>query len=81
MKLGRGQLGVLCSLRDFKSWNARGAGWVWSTPSGTERILDSLVKKGLATKSIETLGLVGRTAMVWRPTEAGLALVGPGRNR
>lgn len=50
--LGREQLGVLKSLRDHGRWS-RGCGWIWSTHGKTERILDSLVKRGLVIKSTE----------------------------
>jgi hypothetical protein len=76
VKLGTNQLGVLRSLRDHGKWygSGWGCGWAWSTKAKTELILDSLVRRGLVAKAIETTG-ANRTAMVWRPTEAGLALV------
>lgn len=51
-KLGVNQLGVLRSMqsRDLKGWYA-GCGWLWNTYSGTERICQSLAKRGLVTVS------------------------------
>lgn len=46
MKIGKNQRGVLESLVRHGSWY-RGCGWIWGTYSGTIRILDSLVKRGL----------------------------------
>lgn len=48
MRLGKVQKGVLDSLRRHGYWeNHYSCRWVWFTPSETERILDSLLKKGL----------------------------------
>jgi len=44
--LGSTQKDVLDSLRHYGKWFS-GCGWVWDTPSGTERIMKSLVKRGL----------------------------------
>lgn len=48
-KLGDNQRAVLQSLVEFGRWH-RGCGWLWDTNAGTERILDSLVRRGLARK-------------------------------
>ncbi len=48
-KLGSVQESVLNSLREYGSWH-RGGFWYWDTNSGTERIMESLVKRGVATK-------------------------------
>lgn len=49
VKLGEVQKQVLSSLEHFGSWySGFGCGWMWDTPSGTKRIMDSLVKKGVA---------------------------------
>jgi hypothetical protein len=45
--LGEKQEKVLASLRRHKSWSVKG-GWIWDTPSGTKKILDSLVARGFA---------------------------------
>jgi DNA-binding PadR family transcriptional regulator len=42
--LGRNQRGVLEGLLIHKRWPGS---WVWDTPSNTERILESLLKRGL----------------------------------
>lgn len=44
--LGKTQEDVLRALRSHGSWS-RGCGWCWDTRSGTERVLDSLVRRGL----------------------------------
>jgi DNA-binding MarR family transcriptional regulator len=46
------QARVLRNLRDSKSqeWNSHRHQWLFDTPSGTIRILDALVKKGLVVK-------------------------------
>ena len=47
-KLGEAQIGTLYFLKQFGGWDPRRAnGWNWITPSGTRRILDSLVARGL----------------------------------
>lgn len=50
MKLGRVQEAVLRSLTVHGGWHD-GCGWVWDTPSGTIRVLETLVKRGLVTKT------------------------------
>lgn len=76
-KLGTTQLACVEALVRYGRWsNDWGYGWQFGTKSKTELILDSLVKRGLATKSIETVRPNLR-AMVWVPTEAGRALVAP----
>jgi hypothetical protein len=44
---------VLQSLREHGSWSDRWCGWLWDTTSGTTRILETLVKRGLARKVVE----------------------------
>ena len=43
--LGKVQLGVLDCLADRGSYP--GSGWVWSTHSETERVCESLIRRGL----------------------------------
>lgn len=44
--------------RGFESWTYGGLnGWVWDTPSGTKRILDTLVKAGFVTCNDKTYTL------------------------
>lgn len=45
--LGSTQRSMLKALKEHKGWS-RGCGWLWDTHSNTVRILDSLVKRGLA---------------------------------
>ena len=46
MTLGKTQVHVLRTLKNHESWS-RWSGWVWDTQSGTRRVLESLVKRGL----------------------------------
>ena len=51
-KLGKVQIEVLDSLIEFGIWSRRGlGGWLWDTPGNTDRVLDSLVKRGLAAQN------------------------------
>lgn len=44
-KLGKVQIAVLRCLIQHKGWRRRPyCGWVWDHPSGTQKVLDSLVK-------------------------------------
>jgi len=52
-ELGSVQADVLKCLREHGSWGAVGCGWLWDTPSGTTRIMESLVKRRLATKTVD----------------------------
>ncbi len=45
--LGSNQISVLRSLRDYSPYPG---GWFWDNHSGTVRILESLVKRGLVDK-------------------------------
>lgn len=47
-KLGKKQQDVLASLRRHGSWHRR-CGWLWDNVSGTERVLNSLVRAGYVT--------------------------------
>lgn len=63
--LTNNQRAVLKSLVQYHAWYS-GCGWIWSNNSTTMRMLDSLVKRGLAEK-------VGVTE--YRPTEKGNAYI------
>jgi len=52
MKLGSTQKSVLRSLTQHSGFWHRGCGWLWDTYSGTERVLDSLVRRGLVDRSL-----------------------------
>jgi|LakMenEpi03Aug12_release.lakeMendotaPanAssembly.Ray.scaffolds.fasta_scaffold00460_9 hypothetical protein len=47
VSVGAIQVAVLRSLVDSGKWHDC-CGWVWDTPSGTKRAMDSLARKGLA---------------------------------
>jgi hypothetical protein len=48
LKLGDRQKSCLQALRHHGHWHTT-CGWKWDTKSNTRRILDTLVKRGLAT--------------------------------
>ncbi|MGL5386667.1 MAG: hypothetical protein ACRDCA_12565 [Serratia sp. (in: enterobacteria)] len=50
LKLGKNQQSCLEWLYSRKGWFP-GCGWIWNGRSGTIRIMESLVKKGVAVKS------------------------------
>ena len=55
-KIGHVQKAVLQALKTHGKWfSGFGSGWLWDTPSGTRKILDSLVKKGLVRIGTYTL--------------------------
>ena len=55
--LGERQEACLRSLREFGCWHRRGS-WTWDTDSGTTRIMESLVRRGLVVKRHEGRGTV-----------------------
>lgn len=63
-------MGVLEGLVDHKGWHSR-CGWVWDTPLSTERILQTLVNRGLASKKTDPD--TGRS--VYQATPAGQSAV------
>jgi hypothetical protein len=69
MRIGKTQRSVLRCLRDRKGWS-RGAGWAWGTSCGTERIMQRLVEKGLASVR-PTKGFLGVTRDHYEITDAG----------
>lgn len=58
-RIGDAQLQCMESLNgDGKSWTYGGLnGWLWNTPSGTKRILDTLVKAGFVLRNNKTYTL------------------------
>ncbi len=62
-ELGEVQRLVLRSLHEHGFWSTTGCGWLWDTNSGTTRIMESLVRRGLATKTVE-----GRKT-IYKPVE------------
>lgn len=64
--LGENQQHVLDALKRHGSFYA-GCGWVWGNYSTTVRILDSLVKRGLVSRTERRLHLQGsRTVTEWK---------------
>jgi hypothetical protein len=49
--LGETQQDVLDSLREHGGYWHPGCGWLWDTHSGTVKIMESLLKRGLVTKT------------------------------
>lgn len=49
--LGETQKDVLRSLRNHRGFWYEGCGWLWNTISGTTKIMESLYKRGLVSKS------------------------------
>lgn len=49
-KLGENQQAVLRALHEHREWPSS---WVWDNPSGTRKILESLVNRGLVKKTVE----------------------------
>jgi len=71
MKLGKTQEAILRALKQHKGWY-RGAGWRWSSTGETERLLETLVKRGLVVAVEETFSPgVGPSYVtkVYRPKE------------
>ena len=50
-RLSGNQEGALAMLQHWGYWSRR-CGWMWDTISGTERLMETLVRRGLATKSV-----------------------------
>ena len=73
-RLGDDQRGVLMCFPSHGHWYW-GCGWTWDGNGKTERILESLVRRGLVAKAIEPILAHGRGAMVYHPTPAGLAWI------
>jgi len=44
--LGKNQVAILQSLRRHGYWQ-KNAGWIWDTKSGTQKLMDGLVARGL----------------------------------
>ena len=76
-KLGETQRRVLKSISYHGGWDAAGrCGWLWDTNSGTLRIVESLVRRGLVTLEQQT-GKRRYTCYVL--TDAGLEVVSSGK--
>jgi hypothetical protein len=69
--LGKKQKSILESLKGHKLYYP-GCGWYWDTPSGTVKLLESLVKRGLARKVREKRSVYSSRALdidVYYPVE------------
>lgn len=70
--LGENQRQALRCLAEFNNgtWHP-GAGWVWNNTSTTVRLLDSLVRRGLATKEMRRYGHIPEDYPYYEITKAG----------
>ena len=50
--LGTTQKAMLEALKTHGGWRTNRCGWLWSTPSKTLQLCESLVKRGLVTKRV-----------------------------
>ncbi len=66
--LGCVQADVLKSLQEHGYWSRVGCGWLWDTWSNTERIMESLVRRGLATKTTVGRDKGRGERIVYKPT-------------
>ena len=73
-RLGTEQKAILESLVAHGHWS-RAAGWVWSTLSRTQKLLQALEKHRLVETREERVGLAARRSTVYHVTPAGLSLV------
>ena len=71
-QIGKNQRGVLEALDEHGGWEP-GCGWVWNTHKGTQKILDTLVARGLA-KAINSPGRFSVKA--YRITAEGKEILG-----
>ena len=69
--LGKNQNGLLRAMQRRHSTYSAGCGWVWDTHRNTERILDTLVKRGLV--DVSEVERRGQTFRVYRLNDAGRA--------
>lgn len=69
--VGTTQVAVLQALIRHGSWSA-GCGWLWDTPSGTIRIILSLVKRGFVRWEDQQRDPRRLTVRVYKPTESGV---------
>lgn len=72
MRLGQNQAAVLRALRQHGIWygGGFGCGWNWTNESGTRKILDSLVRRGLVSRADAHIG--GRDRIVYRAIDEGV---------
>jgi DNA-binding PadR family transcriptional regulator len=70
--LGETQRDVLASLKRSGGYWHAGCGWYWDTHSGTTRIMESLLRRGLVEKSVVS-GFGWGEQVKYTLTEAGRA--------
>ena len=70
--LGETQIDMLWSLQSHGSWHDCGCGWLWDTPSGTVRILDSLVRRGLVRRQERKIKSYPFLIRTWKILPAGI---------
>lgn len=70
-KLGSVQRDVLDSMQRHGAWHAN-CGWIWSTYSGTVRVMESLVRAGYVAR-VEEKPPRGGTRNVYHLTDRGRA--------
>jgi len=68
-KLGRRQYGCLRGLVEHYSWSP-GCGWSWGSALTTERLLERLVARGLASRS--KVRFRGEERPIYTPTSGGI---------
>lgn len=71
VRLGSVQRHMLSAMVRHKRW-FRGCGWYWSSRGGTQKLCESLARRGLFEEYALSVG--NRTLQAWRPTPAGIAL-------
>lgn len=71
--LGSTQLRVLEMLVEFGSWHENGR-WIWTNTSGTVRVLNTLLRNGLATTTKKVDPKTGTSYDVYLPTPQGIKI-------
>ena len=74
-KLGRNQRQALVALDREHGWHP-GCGWIWENYSETVRLLNTLVKRGLAEVKTRDFGNGRRVYQHYQITAAGKAEIG-----
>lgn len=69
--LGENQVHALRALVEHSGWRP-GCGWIWANRSTTVRLLDSLVRRGLAVRTdVPDRHVPSRTNPHYEPTQQG----------
>ncbi len=69
-EMGNVQKSVLAALKKHGSWHIC-CGWVWDTPSNTERILRTLMRRGHVEVHEAGAKFGGSTYPLYKPTPSG----------